>query len=205
MKNNWEGEEALRQYVLTRYTYYGNDNDEVDELASRLLSDFSDICTSFNGKCGYRFPAGVSTFGRQLEWSKQRLATPFGKKAGDVLAANCSPTPNTDREGATAIIRSYCKADLSKLATGAALDIKLLPSSVEGEDGLQALVALIRGFVNLGGFFMQPDVVDASLLREAQDHPENYQTLSVRVSGWNARFVTLNKQWQDMVIEQNEH
>ena len=120
------------------------------------------------------------------------------------MAANCSPTPNTDREGATAIIRSYCKADLSKLATGAALDVKLLPSSVEGENGLQALIALLRGFVSLGGFFMQPDVVDASLLREAQEHPEGYQTLSVRVSGWNARFVTLDKEWQEMIIKQRE-
>ncbi len=205
LKNNWEGEEALRQYVLNRYVYYGNDNDEVDGIAVRLLSDFADICVSFNGKCGYRFPAGVSTFGRQLEWSPKRLASPHGRKQGEVLAANASPTPNTDKEGATAIIRSYCKTDLSKLATGAALDIKLLPSSVEGEDGLQALIALIRGFVSLGGFFMQPDVVDASLLRMAQERPEEYQTLSVRVSGWNARFVTLNKEWQDMVIEQNEH
>ncbi len=205
LQNNWEGEEALRQYVLNRYVYYGNDHDEVDEIAARLLSDFADICTSFNGKCGYRFPAGVSTFGRQLEWSSNRLASPHGRKVGEVLAANCSPTPNTDKEGATAIIRSYCKADLSKLATGAALDIKLLPSSVEGEDGLEALVSLMKGFVSLGGFFMQPDVVDASVLKKAQEHPENYQTLSVRVSGWNARFVTLNKQWQDMVIEQNEH
>ena len=52
---------------------------------------------------------------------------------------------------------------------------------------------------------MQPDIVDAAILKEAQEKPENYQTLSVRVSGWNARFVTLNKEWQDMVIEQNEH
>lgn len=205
LRNNWEGEETFRQYALNRYVYYGNDNDEVDRIAARLLSDFADICTSFNGKCGYRFPAGVSTFGRQLEWSPKRLASPHGRKTGEVLAANCSPTPNTDKEGATAIIRSYCKSDLSKLATGAALDIKLLPSSVEGESGLQALVDLMRGFVTLRGFFMQPDVVDASLLREAQEHPEDYQTLSVRVSGWNARFVTLNKEWQDMVIEQNEH
>ncbi len=205
LQNNWDDAEMLRQYVLNRYVYYGNDNDEVDSLAAQLLSDFADICVSFNGKCGYRFPAGVSTFGRQLEWASKRLAVPYGKRACEILAANCSPTPNTDKEGATAIIRSYCKADLSKLANGAALDIKLLPSSVEGEDGLQALVSLMRGFVLLGGFFMQPDVVDSSLLRDAQAHPENYQTLSVRVSGWNARFVTLNKEWQDMVIEQNEH
>ncbi len=205
LKNNWDGEETLRQYALNRYVYYGNDNDEVDEIAVRLLSDFADICASFNGKCGYRFPAGVSTFGRQLEWSPKRLASPHGRKQGEVLAANASPTPNTDKAGATAIIRSYCKADLSKLATGAALDIRLLPSSVEGEDGIEALVSLMRGFVSLGGFFMQPDVADAALLRQAQEHPEDYQTLSVRVSGWNARFVTLNKEWQDMVIEQNEH
>ncbi len=205
LRTNWEGEEALRQYALNRYAYYGNDNDEVDAIASRLLSDFADLCLSFNGSCGYRFPAGVSTFGRQLEWSPKRLASPHGRRQGEVLAANTSPTPNTDREGATAIIRSYCKNDLTKLATGAALDIRLLPSSVEGEDGIEALLSLMRGFVLLGGFFMQPDVVDAALLREAQAHPEQYQTLSVRVSGWNARFVTLNKEWQDMVIEQNEH
>ena len=205
LKRNWEGEEALRQAVLNRYRYYGNDNDEVDAIAARLLSDFSEMCLSFEGKSGYRFPAGVSTFGRQLEWAPHRLASPHGRRKGEVLAANCSPTPGTDREGATAIIRSYCKADLSRLATGAALDVRLLPSNVEGESGLMALVALMRGFAQLGGFFMQPDVADASLLRAAQAHPEDYPTLSVRVSGWNARFVTLNREWQDMVIAQNEH
>ena len=205
LRNNWEGSEALRRYVINRYTYYGNDSDGADAIAVRLLSDFSDICISFNGLCPYTFPAGVSTFGRQLEWSPNRLASPHGRKIGEILAANCSPTPGSDREGATATVKSYCKINHVKLSSGAALDIKLLPSSVEGQDGVEALVSLIRGFVNLGGFFMQPDVVDASLLREAQERPEDYQTLSVRVSGWNARFVTLNKEWQDMVIEQNEH
>ena len=205
LKKNWDGEEALRRYVLNKYAYFGNDNDDVDGIAVRLLSDFADICLSFNGGCGYKLPAGVSTFGRQLEWSPNRLASPHGRCAHEVLAANCSPTPGTDKEGATAIIRSYCKSDLSRLATGAALDIKLLPSSVEGEIGLDALVSLIKGFVTLGGFFMQPDVADASILKAAQEDPDSYRTLSVRVSGWNARFVTLNKEWQDMVIYQNEH
>lgn len=205
LKNDWNEQEVLRQYVLNNYDYFGNDNDEVDLIASRVLSDFADICTSFNGKCGYKFPAGVSTFGRQLEWSKFRLASPHGRRIGEILSANCSPTPNTDKEGATAIIRSYCKADLSKLSIGAALDIKLLPSSVSGEIGVQTLVSLMQGFVKLGGFFMQPDVVDSSMLKLAQENPQDYQNLSVRVSGWNARFVTLDKQWQQMVIEQNEH
>ena len=205
LRNNWENQEVLRQYALNRYTYFGNDNDEVDSISAQILSDFADICRATYNKSGYKFPAGVSTFGRQLEWSPNRLASAHGRRANEVLAANCSPTPNTDKDGATAIIKSYCKADLTKIPTGAALDIKLLPSNVEGDEGLAALVSLMRGFVTLGGFFMQPDVVDASVLKCAQEHPEDYQTLSVRVSGWNARFVTLDKQWQDMVIAQNEH
>ena len=203
LKNNWEGEEALRQYAFNKYTYYGNDNDEVDGIVARVLSDFSDICKGMNGRSGYHINSGVSTFGRQLNWSKQRLATPHGRKAGDILAGNCSPTPGSDKEGATAIIRSYCKIDHTKLATGAALDIKLLPTSVAGEDGLEALISLLRGFVILGGFFMQPDVADAEILKAARENPQDYRTLSVRVSGWNARFITLDDEWQRMVIEQN--
>jgi formate C-acetyltransferase len=205
LQSNWEGEEALRLYAMKHYAYYGNGNDEVDLIAARLLSDFADICATFNDKCGYRFPAGVSTFGRQLEWAPHRLASPHGRKVGEVLAANCSPTPGSDTKGATAIIRSHCKADFSKFASGAALDLKLLPHDLDGERGIEALTALLRSFVALGGFFMQPDVVDAAMLKDAQEHPENYTTLSVRVSGWNARFVTLNKEWQDMVIAQNGH
>lgn len=159
---------------------------------------------SHDGMCPIKFPSGVSTFGRQLEWAPHRMATPHGHKRGEVLAANASPTPGSDKEGVTAMIRSYCRADLRKQVTGAALDMKLLPSSVSGEAGLDALVAIMRGFVAEGGFFLQPDVADPEILRDAQAHPENYQTLSVRVSGWNARFVTLCKEWQDMVIAQNE-
>ena len=204
LRADWEGYETLRLTAANSYSYYGNDNEEVDAIWSRLLYDFSSFCFAQDGKHGYRMPGGVSTFGRQLEWSHARLATPYGRRANEVLAANASPTPGTDREGATAIIRSYCRADLTRLTTGAALDVKLFPSSVEGDEGIDALVSLVRGFCALGGFFMQPDVLDAAALRAAQKHPEDYQTLSVRVSGWNARFVTLDREWQDMVIDQYE-
>ncbi len=206
LRNNWEGSEPLRQYVINRYNYYGCDSDEADSFAARVLNDFADACDRVdkNPGCGFRFPAGVSTFGRQLEWSPYRLAVPHGYKAGAILAGNCSPTPGTDRDGATAVIRSYCKLNLERTANGAALDIKLTPSSVKGDDGLTAVMQLLRGFVILGGFFMQLDVADSEVLHAAQEHPEAYQTLSVRVSGWNARFVTLNKEWQDMIIQQTE-
>ena len=204
LRDNWEGQEPLRQVALRKYAYYGNDNPACDDIAAAVLGAFADSCAEHDGCSPMRFPAGVSTFGRQLEWAPHRLAAPHGRMQGEVLAANASPTPGTDREGVTAMIRSYCRADLRRMVTGAALDCKLLPSSVAGEDGITALVSIMRGFVAEGGFFLQPDVADASILRDAQEHPENHQTLSVRVSGWNARFVTLCREWQDMVIAQNE-
>ncbi|MBE6578708.1 MAG: hypothetical protein E7651_02745 [Ruminococcaceae bacterium] len=204
LAKDWEGEEVLRRYVQSRYTYFGNDNDECDTIAVSLAKEFAAICRRQEGRCGYGTPPGISTFGRQLEWAPRRTATPYGRKAGEVLAGNCSPTPGTDKEGATAVIRSYCKIDLREMTTGAALDLKLLPSAVKGEDGLFAIMALMQGFVTLGGFFLQLDVADGAILREAQAHPEAYDTLSVRVSGWNARFVTLDRGWQDMIIAQTE-
>ena len=203
LKNNWEGSEDLRQYVLSSITYYGNDNDEVDEIAAKLLDDFAATCFSFNGKSPIMFPPGISTFGRQTEWAETRLASPHGRKKGEILSGNSSPTPGTDKKGATAIINSYCKADLTKQVSGSALDISLLPSTVNGENGLEALSSLIKGFVASKGFFLQIDIVDTKILKLAKKHPEQYPTLSVRVSGWNARFVTLSKEWQDMIIERD--
>lgn len=204
LKNNWEGHEDLRRTAMNAYSYFGNDNDEVDKIASCLVSAFADICDDTSHNAGFMTPAGISTFGRQIEWAKNRLATPFGKKANDILSGNYSPTPGTDKEGATALIRSLCKSDLKRMVSGAAVDIKLLPAYADNENGVSAIASLIKGFVMLGGHFMQPDIADAELLKKARENPEDYQNLSVRVSGWNARFVTLNKEWQDMIIERSK-
>lgn len=204
LKNNWEKEEELRKRILSGYTYFGNDNDEADEIAARVLDGFSDSCMEYDGKTPIRFVSGVSTFGRQIEWAPARSAAPFGRKKGEVLSGNMSPTPGTDHSGAAAIIKSYCKADLRKQYTGAALDIGFVPSNIDSENAVSALGGLIKAFVRLGGSFMQIDTVNADVLIEAQKNPENFQNLSVRVSGWNARFVTMNKQWQDMIIDRTK-
>ncbi len=91
------------------------------------------------------------------------------------------------------------------MSNGTTLDIKIHPSAIEGENGIQALVALLKTFVVNGGSYLQVDVADAKILRDAQVHPENYANLSVRISGWSARFTTLNRDWQEMVIARTEH
>ncbi len=206
LENNWEGSEPLRLYAKNRYTYYGNDNDEVDELYADILNSFADMVLAHSREAGYSvmFIPGISTFGRQIEWLGRRQAVPFGYKKGDILAGNASPTPGTDISGATGIIKSYCKADHSKQICGAALDIVLNQGSVSGDEGTQGVAALIKGFCKLGGYFLQMDVQDVDTLLAAREHPEDYKTLSVRVSGWNARFVTLSEHWQDMVIERTK-
>ena len=206
LRNDWQGSEHLRAYVSS-YPYYGCDYEEVDEIYARLLQDFYLICKKLDDQrlYGFRYPAGVSTFGREIDWLPNRLATPEGTTVGTVLAGNASPTPGTDTEGITAVIKSYCKADLSKMVTGTALDLKISPTSIQGNNGLVALKQLIRSFVQLGGYFMQLDCVSAETLKKAQENPQDYKTLSVRVSGWNARFITLTKEWQDMVIQRTEH
>ena len=207
LKNNWEGEEDLRLLARNGITYYGNDSDAADGFMARILNDFAEIVHGINrehGDCPVMFIPGVSTFGRQIEWRNLRNATAFGCRRGDILSGNASPTPGTDAEGLTAVIRSHCKADLVRQTSGAALDLRVAGSALAGEKGIDALVGLIRAFVRLGGFFVQVDSVSAETLRAAVEDPESYKTLSVRVSGWNARFVTLNREWQEMVINRTE-
>lgn len=204
LRDNWAGREDLRQAVFS-YRYYGTDNDEVDAIYSALLHDFYLACEEWNRVPEFLFVPGVSTFGREIEWLPYRLSAPEGTTAGTILAGNASPTPGTDTEGVTAVIKSYCKADLTEMVTGTALDLKISPKTLSGENGIAALKSLLLGFIRLGGFFVQIDTVSAQTLKAAQKNPQEYKTLSVRVSGWNARFVTLTKEWQDMIIQRTEY
>lgn len=204
LRNNWEENEELRKKILTDYIYYGNDNDEIDNLSARILNDFSDMCSVYDQRTPVRFVSGVSSFGRQLRWTEYRLATAYGRKKGEILAGNLSPTPGTDLNGASSIIKSYCKADLKKQYTGAALDLGFVPTNISSENAITAIAGLIKGFVILGGSFLQIDTIDKSVLIDAQQNPDNYRNLSVRVTGWNARFVTMTKPWQDMIIERTK-
>ena len=125
LKNNWEGHEDLRQYVRGAYSYYGNDCDEADLLVRRIIHDYCTEMAKVKKRCGVIRTAGISTFGRQVDWKDTRFAHAHGFRRGDILAGNISPTPSTDVNGATAIIRSCCKADYTELLGGTTLDLRL--------------------------------------------------------------------------------
>jgi len=200
LRANWQGQENLRRLVLNRVATYGNDDDEADAMVRRIFNTFTAQVAEVKERNGVKRPAGLSTFGREIEWRAHRKATADGHLQGEILATNFSPSPGTDREGPTAMLKSYCKMDYTRLPNIGTLELKILPSSVKGEGGVKAMVALLKSFVKLGGCFMHVDVVDSAMLLDAQRHPEKYPNLAVRIAGWSARFATLNKDWQDMVI-----
>ncbi len=204
LRRNWQDHEALRRQLAQRLKLYGNDHPQADALTRQLYDDYVTLAAEVPQRAGVMRPPGISTFGREMEYRSHRTATAYGRLAGDILATNLSPTPGTDTSGPTAVIRSFCKMDFQKLPNGVPLELKLPPDTVRDESGLAALETLLRTFVSLGGFYLHVDVIDNTVLRQAQLHPERFPNLCVRISGWSARFATLGRQWQDMIIQRTE-
>ncbi len=206
VKNDWEGQEPLRLHLRNQLTYYGNGDPQGDAMMQRLYDAYVNKVIYRKFYNGTLFPAGISTFGRQVtpEFLDNRTANPDGHKKGEFLSNNLSPAPGTDIQGATATLRSYGGLNMHKLPGGAALEIKMSHATVRGDDGIEALTDMLYAFVSLGCHFMQLDVVDAAMLKKAQENPENYGDLVVRVSGWSSRFRALEEQWQQLVIERTE-
>ena len=204
LRSNWDGHESLRRDLRRRLVLYGNDSEASDAMLRRVYDDYVSLCAATPSRNGVLMPCGISTFGREIAFKAHRGALPFGSLAGDTLASNLSPTPGTDRNGPTAVVNSFCKQDFEQLPCGTPLDIKLHPTCLAGGDGVAALVALLKRFVSGGGMYLQVDAVDSDVLRDAQCRPELYPNLAVRVSGWSARFTTLGREWQDMIIQRTE-
>ncbi len=204
MRDDWMNAESLRRFIASRVPSYGNDDEQADDMMLKVFNSFTTLVGETKFRKGVFRPAGISTFGREIEWSPNRKATADGHHAGDILATNFSPSPGSEKHGPTAALNSYCKMDFTKLPGIGPFELKVLPASVVGEKGIDTMVSLIKAFLDMGGCFLHIDVVDSSVLIDAQRHPEKYPNLAVRISGWSARFATLNKQWQDMIINRTQ-
>ena len=204
LKDNWKDNELLRQEFANSILYYGNDDDDADAMTKMVFDDYAKIVAASEPIPGVLTPAGISTFGREIEFAPYRKATAFGKYAGEYLAPNMSPTPGTEKNALTAVLNSYCKMDFSGTPNGCPLDLRLSAGMRKLPNAPDILIALFKAFLEQGGFYLQLDTVDAATLRAAQKDPDRFPNLVVRISGWSARFASLSKEWQDMIINRTE-
>jgi len=205
LADNFVGHERLRLRLLNRAPKYGNDDDRVDEIATRIAEVFCREGSRHTNPRGGRYLPGFHNFGGFILWGRQMGARPDGRRAGEPTAIHLSPATGTDRRGPTAVIRSMAKVTRLHPPLGTMLELKLHPSALVGPAGEAKLLALIRGFTQLDGFALQFNVVDASTLRAAQRQPDAYRGLLVRVWGFSAYFVELAADVQESIIARTEH
>lgn len=205
LKNDWKGHEKLRLYARSIPEKYGN-NEPVTDAIMVDMSHF--IASQINGRPNGRggvFKASLFSIDHGFTLGKKTMATPDGRHNGESNSKNLCATPAMDRKGITALINSVTKIDQTEFPNGVVLDVVLHPSAVTGEDGLEAFLGILKTYFAMGGMALHGNVFDADTLRAAQSMPEKYQTLQVRVCGWNAYFVNLSKEEQDAFIKQAEN
>lgn len=200
---NWEGYEELRATIEHKVPHYGNGIDEVDELASRAMHVFSDYLPTLEGPRGV-YNGGTFTMLTHLFYGNFVPATPDGRATGDPLADAISPRQGFDINGPTAYIKSASKLPHRALSNGDQLNIRFNPTSVAGDAGTQKLKELFQTYFDLSGMQVQFNVVGTDELHKAQAKPEEYQDLVVRIAGYSAYFVELEKGTQDDFITRTE-
>jgi len=200
LDNNFEGQEELRQLLLSA-PKFGNDDDYVDFI-TRDMARFANYehrkhPELYGGiqRDTYAAVTGGVPIGRMLG------ATPDGRKASAPLnEGGISPHQGRDVKGPTAVMKSVSKIDW-QTCNGGVLNMKFTTNALKGEDGLQALMALLRSYDRMGGYHVQFNCVDLATLRDAQKHPEKYQDLLVRVGAYASYFVQLSACLQEEIIE----
>jgi len=202
---DFEGYEPMRQYLLNKVPKWGNNNVTADAMAKRIADYYCNKVHTFTNARGGAVQAALFTLMTQWSMGKVTGALPDGRKACTSLAPGVGATPGRDMNGVTGLIGSVAKLDFTETPNGSVLDVMLHPSSVKGDDGLQAMVNLIKTFFAQGGYALQFNVYDVETLRDAQRHPERYASMQIRVTGWSVYFTTLSKSTQDQFIARNIH
>jgi formate C-acetyltransferase len=204
LNSDFEGREDTRLLFLNRAPKYGNDEDEVDAIARELIDIFSGELDRYPNPRGGSFSTSVYSVTTHVAMGSLTSATPDGRKRSTPLSVGISPAHGRDRKGPTLAMKSAAKFDYRQILNGSAFNLKFHPSAIRGAEGVLNFSNLIRTYFRLGGQQLQVDVVGAETLRAAQERPEEYQDLLVRVAGYSARFVDLNRAMQDEFIARTE-
>lgn len=204
---NWEGQENIRKMCL-QAPKYGNDIDYADSIARELyrflIEEEAKYCTFGRPEHGKIRGIGGASISSMFAGGAITGATPDGRYAGTTLAdGTASPAQGRDTQGPTAMLRSAAKIDQA-LCASTLLNMKLHPSSLTNREDLKKLGSLIKTYATMGGKWIQFNVVGKDQLLEAQKFPERYRDLVVRVAGYSAYFVDLNKGVQDDIVRRME-
>ena len=205
MAANWKDHEALRLRMLRSKRKWGNNDPEANALGAELIDCFAGQLNGKPNSKGGIFLASGHCARQYIVLGEKTGATPDGRKNGEEMSKNLSPTMGADTEGATALVATLAASDVTKLPADYPLDMMLHPSVCYGEKGLQAMKALVRLYHKNGGSVIQFTVFSAEELRDAQAHPEKYENLQVRVCGWNVRWNDLSRVEQDAYIRRAEN
>ena len=191
LKANFEGYEALRAKLLAA-PKYGNNDKFVDKYAVWFVDYMASLFESQKTRHGGGIYLAMAANVQNVSAGRLIGATPDGRKQGEPLSDAASPTYGCDKRGVTCTFASLAKPDYSQVACGSVVNQKFPPSMFEPEKR-KKLAALIRAYFLQGGQELQMNATSREVLIDAMEHPENYRSLVVRVSGFSSYYVTLDK------------
>lgn len=204
LRANWEGYEDLRQKAKD-CPKYGNDQDDVDDLAVEIANHFYREIHQYKDIFGSPFLTAFMGISNYIPMGRVLGATPDGRKHGEPSSEGVSPFVGTDTSTPLAAMRSAAKLNQEVHSGGTLLNLRLNPELVATKRGQANLGAMVQTLFSLGAFHVQFNCISSETLRDAQAHPENYKDLLVRVAGYSTQFVNLSKSMQDAIIARTEH
>lgn len=200
VKNDYEGNEELRGYIVNKINHFGTGTEHTNALAKRVADTVIDTMNKFSTVRGASFVPGAFSY-RDHEWNgKETSASPDGRHAGDTLADGSSPVQGYDNMGPTLSLQSTLAWEPSRFLGGISVNVKLSAKTPE-----EVIKELINGYVKQNGMQMQFNIVDTKTLLEAQKNPEKYGDLLVRIGGYSDYFTKIPKRLQDDVISRSQN
>ncbi len=204
LHSDFEGHEAIRMRLVNSSPKYGNDDDRADDLMAWVFQQFFNSVEGRPNTKGGVHRINMLPTTCHVYFGSVCGATPDGRYAKEPLSEGISPVQGRDRKGPTSVMKSAAKMDHA-LTGGTLLNMKFTPKILEGEEGIINLAHLVRSYFKLGGHHVQFNVVNVETLRAAQEDPEKYKNLIVRVAGYSDYFCDLAKALQDEIIARTEH
>jgi len=200
VESDFDGFPALAAKLRREAPKMGKDDDYADSIAVRLLDDYAAAFEGLKNERGGVYRAGTGTAMYYVFHGKGHPATPDGRRKDEVIPANYSPSLFLGSKGPMAVVKSFAKPHLERVANGGPLTLEFDSAVFRDAESVRKLAMLVRTFVVLGGHQLQLNTVNRDKLLDAKVRPENYRNLIVRVWGWSGYFVELDECYQDHVI-----